>query len=152
VLQLDSKVMGINVRAQLDFFDLVGVLMLLRFLLHLGLLVAILAEIDYATDGGVAFGAISTKSTALARARLSASPSDMMPSCFLSAPMTRTSRARIFPLIRTKDAGEPEERGKKGGSRRPHRLKLIHAVFKTKQGIIPSNIKRYKPVCVASAS
>jgi hypothetical protein len=46
MLDLHPKVVGIDLRAQLDFFYLIGVLMLLGFLVFLGLLVAELAEID----------------------------------------------------------------------------------------------------------
>ena len=48
-----------------------------------------------------------------------ASPSGMTPSIFFSASMTRTSRARIFPLTRVKEAAEGGVRGEKGRLKRP---------------------------------
>lgn len=50
--------------------------------------------------GGLARSATSTRSSSRARARFSASGSGLMPSCSPSEEMTRTSRARIFSLIR----------------------------------------------------
>ena len=50
MLQLNPEVVGINVRAELDFFDLGGVLVLLGFLLPLGLLVAEFAVIHEPAD------------------------------------------------------------------------------------------------------
>jgi hypothetical protein len=62
-LHLGLEVVRVDGGAQLDLFDLVAVLMLLALLLPLLLLVLVLAEVDEATDGGVALGAISTRST-----------------------------------------------------------------------------------------
>ena len=107
-------------RAELHFLDLVGVLMLLGFLVLLGLFVAELAEIHDAADRRRRrSGAISTRSTPLARARFRASLSERTPSCLPSTPMTRTSRARIFPLTLTNEAEEEEERGGKGRLKTP---------------------------------
>src|SRR5258707_879385 len=47
-----------------------------------------------------------------------ASPRERTPSCWPAEPMTRTSRARIFPLILTYDPGEGEREGK-GRLKRP---------------------------------
>src|SRR5581483_2058584 len=69
--------------------------------------------------GGVAVGAISTRSTPLDRAAVNASPSDITPNCLPSTPITRTSRARIFPFTLTKDAEEEEERGGNGRLKTP---------------------------------
>jgi hypothetical protein len=44
VLLFDSKIMRVNVRAELDFLDLVGVLVFARFLFPLGLFVAELCQ------------------------------------------------------------------------------------------------------------
>ena len=77
--KFDSEIMRVNFGAELDFLDLVGVLMFLGFLLLFGLLVAKLAEIHQPADRRRSIGAISTKSTPLARARLIASASDKTP-------------------------------------------------------------------------
>src|SRR5215471_4599731 len=69
--------------------------------------------------GGVAVGAISTRSTPLARAMFKASPSERIPSCLPSTPMTRTSRARIFPLTLVNEAEEEKLRGGKGRLKQP---------------------------------
>ncbi len=50
VFQLDAKVMRINARAQLDFLDDGGVLVLLGFLLLLGHFVTVFTEIHEAAD------------------------------------------------------------------------------------------------------
>src|ERR1051325_2592695 len=69
--------------------------------------------------GGVAVAAISTRSTPFWRARASASLSERTPSCLPSGPMTRTSRARIFPLILVNEPWEEELRGEKGRLKTP---------------------------------
>src|ERR1051326_5309469 len=56
MLDLHSEIMGVDLRAQLDFFNLIGVLMFLGFLVFLGLLVTELAEIDETADGRVSGG------------------------------------------------------------------------------------------------
>src|SRR5689334_15043412 len=48
VLDFDAEIMRINLRTELNLFDLVGVLMLLGFFVALGLLVAIFAKVDEA--------------------------------------------------------------------------------------------------------
>ena len=50
VAQLDAEIMRVNLRAELDFLDLVGVLVLAGFLVLLGLFVAELAEIHQPAD------------------------------------------------------------------------------------------------------
>jgi hypothetical protein len=51
VLNFDAEIVRIYLGAELNFFDLIGVLMLLGFLVPLGLFVTVFAEVDHATDG-----------------------------------------------------------------------------------------------------
>ena len=48
--------MGVNFRAELDLLNFVGVLVLLRFFVPLGLFIAEFSEIDQAADGGNRIG------------------------------------------------------------------------------------------------
>src|SRR5581483_2427439 len=61
--------------------------------------------------GGVALAAISIKSSPLPWASRNASFSGMTPNCCLASSITRTSRARIFPLRRCKGSRENEREG-----------------------------------------
>ena len=54
--QLHAEIVQLDFRAELDFLHLVGVLMFFGFLFLLVLLVAILAEVDHATDGRLGVG------------------------------------------------------------------------------------------------
>lgn len=56
VFDFDSQIVGINFGAELNLFDLVGVLMFLGFLVALGLLVAVFAEVHHAADGRCGVG------------------------------------------------------------------------------------------------
>ena len=51
MLQFHREVVRVNIRTELHFLDLVGMLMFARFLFLLGLFVAILAKIHQTTDG-----------------------------------------------------------------------------------------------------
>src|SRR5262249_31594514 len=90
--------------------------------------------------GGVAVAAISTRSTPLGRARFNAATSDMTPLCLPSMPMTRTSRARIFPLTLTNEAEEAKLRGGK------RRLKQTPPVETYSCRWITDHINLYTPV------
>src|SRR5438270_6799131 len=79
--------------------------------------------------GGAALGAISTRSTPLDRARVRASGSEKTPAWLPSTPMTRTSRARIFPLTLTKEPGEAEGREGKGRLKTPSRVETYSCRF-----------------------
>src|SRR5215510_11392994 len=87
--------------------------------------------------GGVAVGAISTRSTPLARAMFKASPSDRIPACLPSTPITRTSRARIFPLTLTNEPEEEKLRGGKGRLKLPSSVETYSCRFVTD---IPPNL------------
>ena len=51
MVRFEKEIVRVNLRAKLDFLDLVGVLVLPGFLVLLGLFVTELAEIDEAADG-----------------------------------------------------------------------------------------------------
>ncbi len=51
VLDFDAEIVRIDLGAELNLFDLVGVLMFLGFFVPLGLLVTVFAEVHHATDG-----------------------------------------------------------------------------------------------------
>ena len=76
-------------------------------------------EREVANAIGAALGAISTRSIPLARAKVRASPRVRTPSCLPSGPITRTSRARIFPLTLTNGAEGEELREEKGRLKTP---------------------------------
>jgi len=51
MFDFDAEIVRINFGTELNFFDLVGVLMLLGFLVALGLLVTVFAKVHHAANG-----------------------------------------------------------------------------------------------------
>ena len=132
VLHLDAEVVRVNARTQLHLLHHGGVLVLCAspfpsWLFRSGTC----RDLTSRQTGGTASAAISTRSTPCWRARVSASLRVMTPSCLPSAPITRTSRARILPLTRTRkpmtNCGK-----RRGGSRDPrwlwHDCKFCHQI------------------------
>src|SRR5687767_6378264 len=77
--------------------------------------------------GGTAFGTVSIKSSPLLCASRSASVSDITPSCCLASSITRTSRARIFPLRLCFGSREGNEREGNGLNKTPFRFQVVYA-------------------------
>src|SRR5579883_3045595 len=102
VVLLYFKIVFSGARSEFDFLQLNRFLVLACIVLALVLLVEIFDIIDNRQTGGVARGETSTRSSPRSRAIFKASQGGMMPSCFPSSSTTRTSRARILSLIRTK--------------------------------------------------
>jgi len=50
MIQFHAEIVGVNIGAELELFDLVGVLMLFGFLLLFGLFVSVFAEVDDTAD------------------------------------------------------------------------------------------------------
>ncbi len=117
----DTQVMGINARAELHFLDGGSVLVFFGFLLLLGEFITELAEVHQTADGGNGVGRNLDEVHSMGAGQvdgiiqLNAFSHKLL---LLSTPMTRTSRARIFPLTRMNDAGD-ELRGGKGRLKRP---------------------------------
>jgi hypothetical protein len=65
---LDPEIVVIDAGTELDLLDLTGVVVLFGFLLPLVLFVDVASVINDPTDGGLALGATSTRSTPEARA------------------------------------------------------------------------------------
>src|ERR1022692_4935988 len=85
--------------------------------------------------GGVALGAISTRSMSLDCARRSASFRDLTPSCCLFSSRTLTSRARILPLRRCRGSRERKEREGNGWLNQPPQVG-IHSCRRITDGSI----------------
>src|ERR1043166_3882375 len=67
----------------------------------------------------------------------------MTPSCLPSTPMTRTSRARIFPLTLTNEEEGEAERGAKGRLKTPSPVELYScSIFGTIQALWPLSLSK----------